>query len=409
MLTSVHARRAARGSILALATVAVASAMAAAPALAGQGSAKGRFGLNAVYTMTNNIHHNAILVFERAANGKLTLRQNVLTGGKGANNQPPFGFPIVDSSNSIGLSASGTELFAINSGDNSVSSFKLTTSGLKLVSHKSSGGNFPISLAVSGKLLYVLNEKSGSIAGLKIGSGGTLTPIPGSHRALSTPGPGGVAGQIGFNPGGKGLTVTLRGNNTIDTFKLTNGKPGPAVANTSTGNTPFGFQYAGNHLIMSNANVTNGFVGSASSYNLGGSGALSPISSTVASQGHATCWVQLSNNDKYAFMTDTLSGALDSSMASISRYAVGSDGKLTLLGVTASTAGFPTDEGLSIDGKYLYVLLPSNVVKPGVPNPTPAPATSHIDEFKVGPGGSLTKIGSTPANLPDGLSGLAAW
>ena len=33
---------------------------------------------------------------------------------------------------------------------------------------------------------------------------------------------------------------------------------------------------------------------------------------------------------------------------------------------------------------------------------------SHIDYYRVRPGGSLTQIGSTPSDLPPGASGMAA-
>ena len=35
-------------------------------------------------------------------------------------------------------------------------------------------------------------------------------------------------------------------------------------------------------------------------------------------------------------------------------------------------------------------------------------ATSHIDVYRVGQGGSLTHIQTTPATLPVGVSGLAS-
>jgi hypothetical protein len=56
-----------------------------------------------------------------------------------------------------------------------------------------------------------------------------------------------------------------------------------------------------------------------------------------------------------------------------------------------------TDEDLSRDSKYLYVLGPALFSD-----------TSQIDAFRVGKDGSLTKIGSTPADMPAGVSGLAA-
>ena len=51
----------------------------------------------------------------------------------------------------------------VNAGDNTVSSFRVTASGLKLADRVSSGGVLPISLTSSGHLLYVLNELSGNI------------------------------------------------------------------------------------------------------------------------------------------------------------------------------------------------------------------------------------------------------
>ncbi|MGO9959517.1 MAG: beta-propeller fold lactonase family protein [Solirubrobacteraceae bacterium] len=371
--------------------------------------------LDAVYTETNNVQANAIVVFTRHANGTLTFRQRVLTGGKGANDQPPFGFQVVDSSESIRLSNDGRMLFAVNSGDNSVSSFVVSGSGLHLVSHSASGGNFPVSLALSGNLLYVLNEKSGTIAGLRVSSSGDLTPIAGSSRSLSTPGVAAAAAQIGFAPGGEVLNVTERLKNIIDTFRLrSNGTPGQAVATvTPTGaNNPFGFTYQGtSHLIVTNADAADKPMfshSSASSYALGQTltDPLTPISGRVLAGGAATCWVVLTNNQRYLFMSNTGSGGTPDG---ISRFAVSPGGALSLIGHAPATAGFTSDLALSIDGSYLYVLLPSNVVDPFTPMQAPAPATSHIDEYKVGPGGSLTVIGSTPSNLPDGLSGIAAW
>jgi 6-phosphogluconolactonase (cycloisomerase 2 family) len=371
--------------------------------------------LDAVYSETNNVQANSIVVFTRHADGTLTYRQTVLTGGKGANDQPPFGFQVVDSSESIRLSPDGRMLFAVNSGDNSVSSFVVDNSGLQLVSHSPSGGDFPVSLALSGHLLYVLNEKSGTIAGLRVSSTGVLTPISGSSRPLSTPGASGAAAQIGFAPGGQVLNVTERLKNTIDTFRMrSDGTPGPAVATiTPTGaNNPFGFTYEGaNHLIVTNADAADKPMfshSSASSYLLGSSSTtpLTPISGLVLAGGAATCWVVLTNDHHYLFMTNTGSGGTPDA---ISRYAVAPNGAISLIGHTSASAGFTSDLALTADGAYLYVVLPSNVVNPFSPKQAAAPATSHIDEYKVGPGGTLTRIGSTPSNLPDGLSGIAAW
>jgi 6-phosphogluconolactonase (cycloisomerase 2 family) len=419
MLAALTAKRVALWRVLGI--VVLASALGATPAMAKKsGGAKPSKSvskvINAVYTQTNNTHANAIVVFTRHANGKLTFRQRVLTGGKGAVNQPPFNFVVVDSSESIRLSPNGKMLFAVNSGDNSVSSFVVTASGLHLVSHRSSGGSFPVSLALSGHLLYALNEKSGTISGLKVAANGNLTSIPGSTQSLHTSGPGAAAAQIGFSPGGKVINVTERGTNFIDTFRVgANGKPGAAVATSTPAadRNPFGFTYQGaTHLIVTNADAADPagmFTHSTvSSYQLGSSLAnpLSPISSSVASGGAASCWVVLTKDQRYAFVANTGSGGTPNG---ISRFSVSPSGALALIGHTPATAGFISDVAVTDNGRYLYLVVPSNVVNPFTTTQAPAPATSHIDEYRIGGGGSLTPIGSTPSNLPNGLSGIAAW
>jgi hypothetical protein len=112
-------------------------------------------------------------------------------------------------------------------------------------------------------------------------------------------------------------------------------------------------------------------------------------------------------------VTNTLSapagsaaGALTGS-GGVSRYAVSRHGRLTLLGQTdvpASQAmepsGFPGEEALSSDGRYLYVLDPWIVGGPT--------GTSHLVVYRIGPGGSLTLVQTTNNDLPNGVSGLAS-
>lgn len=117
---------------------------------------------HAFYTETNT-GANAVLVFRHNRDGTLSLPEQVRTGGRGIAATPPFGFPTVDGSGSVNLTADGRLLFVVNAGDNTVSSFRLTASGPKLADRVSSGGVLPISLTSSGHLLYVLNELSGSI------------------------------------------------------------------------------------------------------------------------------------------------------------------------------------------------------------------------------------------------------
>jgi 6-phosphogluconolactonase (cycloisomerase 2 family) len=383
----------------------VVSALCVAPALAGARQNARPLTAGAVYTQSNNPAGNTVIFFQRNQDGTLTQRGEVPTGGLGADNQPPFSFPVVDASQSVRLSPGGHLLFVVNGGDSSLSSFVITPSGPVLADHVATGpaGSLPISVDIHGNLVYVLNELSGNITGFTVSDDGTLTPIPGSTQSLSTPGPSGVAAQIGFSPDGRAINVTERLTNLIDTFPMHGGVPGPAVASPSTGHQPFGFTYHHpDDLIVTNANAQAGFVGSASSYDLnaGNTPPLTPISGPVANGSFAPCWIVLTKNEKWAFVANTLGSILGTGQ-DISTYAVSPHGTLTFDHNTLGTTGFTSDIDISEDGHYLYVLQPSNVL--------PAANTSHIDEYTVDQQtGDLTFLGSTPSNLTSSLSGLAA-
>jgi 6-phosphogluconolactonase len=434
MLVPFSRRRVATRGLLALSLVA--AALCVAPALASADNDGGPLTAGAVYTQTNNPAGNTVIFFQRNHDGTLTQRGEVPTGGTGAANQPPFGFPVVDSSESVRLSPGGHLLFVVNGGDNSISSFVTTPWGPVLRSHVSSGGSLPISVDIHGDLVYVLNEGSNSVAanisGFRVSDDGKLTPIPNSTQPLdlgseSAPAHG-AAAQIGFSPSGSVINVTVRLSNTIDTFYMHNGVPGPAIptvttpVSTGTGHldgtpgpqNPFGFTYHhSDDLIVTDADAFGGFNGYASSYELNHKNSatpLTPISPAVANNALAPCWVVLTNNQKWAFVSNTVSGA-NQSPKDVSTFAVSEKGALRFVRNTPGSTpeGFTSDLDTSQDGRWLYVLQPSNVTDALGPNQAPAGSTSHIDEFKVNEdNGTITLIGSTPANLTNSLSGLAA-
>lgn len=246
MLASTHSRRIPWRWLLAL--LAVWASVPLAPSLAA-----GRDHPGAVYTQTNG-PENQVVVFNRAANGTIAEIARVATGGAGSPSNPPFGFPILDSQGSVELTDNGRLLFAVNGGSNTVSSFRVKRGGLALVDQEVSGGMLPISVDSHKGLLYVLNEASGNIAGLRYDSKGRMTPLAGSSESLSTSGPDGVSAQVAFNPDGTVLTVTQRFQDRIDTFVLgADGTPGPAIPNASNALIPFGFAYDGRgRLIIAN-------------------------------------------------------------------------------------------------------------------------------------------------------------
>jgi len=147
-----------------------------------------------LYAMTNQ-RPNQIVVFARDADGSIREVQRVATGGAGSpEGNPPFPQHHLDTDGAVKLTEDGKLLFAVNAGDNTVSSFSVgPQSLLTLVDRKPSGGDHPVSVDSHEGLLYVLNqlEEEGSvgnnISGLGYTPQGKMTPIAGSTRALATP------------------------------------------------------------------------------------------------------------------------------------------------------------------------------------------------------------------------------
>jgi hypothetical protein len=89
------------------------------------------------------------------------------------------------SQGSLAYDASHRLLIAVNGGSDSVSTFSVHGDRLQLRSVVPSGGQFPASIAVRGKLVYVLNSGgSGIVQGFRI-AGDRLVRVPGSARSLS--------------------------------------------------------------------------------------------------------------------------------------------------------------------------------------------------------------------------------
>jgi len=326
----------------------------------------------AVYTLTNSPAGNAVLAFSRAADGTLTSQGSFATGGLGSG-------AALGSQGAVILSDDGRQLFAVNSGDSTVSLFDVQPDGLELDATVASGGSHPISATVHGDLLYVLNGNG--ISGFTVDKH-SLTPLAGSTRSLGA-GSAGPA-QIQFSPDGSLLVVTEKASNTIDTYAVdAKGIAGTPIVSPSAGGTPFGFDFDNRgHLLVSEA------VGSASSYDVSSAGA-STISGAVATHQGAPCWLVTSKNGRYAYTANAGSG-------SISGFAVGENGSLTLLDASGATASLgagshPLDEAVSGNGQYLYNL---------------TDGAHLISAFRIAADGSLSPAGTVAA--PAGAAGIAA-
>ena len=369
-----------------------------------------------LYAMTNQTV-NQIVVFARGADGSLRQVQGVNTGGAGSpSGNPPFPQNHLDADHEIKLT--GSLLFAVNAGDNTVSSFRVSPGPhpaaglLTFADREPSGGVHPVSLDTYNGLLYVVNEldpKGHDISGLHYTAEGIMTPISGSTRSLATPYASDngfgfaepLPSQVIFYPEGQELAVTERTSiafqGQLDTFAIAaNGTPGAVQVNASNAPIPFGMAWDNNgHLITANAGPPPPpfAMSSASSYSWSGT-MLTPIDNE-SSNASASCWVSITNDGKYAFMSNQLSN-------DVSRFAIGKSGQLTLLSGNAPTSGHAADTALSTNSRYLYVLDVLNANGSG---------GALIDSYSVGSGGSLVHLATTDPGtsiIPDSASGLAS-
>lgn len=332
-----------------------------------------------VYTMSNDTGWNNILVYKQDAKGMLSYATMVKSGGKGLGRG-------LGSQGALLLDKGNMRMFAVNAGDNTISSFQVSTDGnLKLIHTVASGGTTPISLTVYKSLLYVVNG-GGNIAGFKISGDGQLASIPGSTQPLSR-GDAGPA-EILFQPDGSHLVVTEKNTNKICTFKVNStGVAEAALINPSYSETPFGFVFAGdNQLIITNAYGGGATQSVITSLNIGINGVTS-ISSAVPTLQTSACWVTLTKDQEYAFATNAMSGT-------ISSLHIGDKNKLELVdAAVAKTGTSPTDIILSGNAAFVYNMN----------------SVSHsISQFEVLPKGRLSSLGEV-AGMPAGAAGLASY
>jgi DNA-binding beta-propeller fold protein YncE len=350
--------------LLAIGSAAIVGSASAAPRSPG-----------AVFVLSNQPGGNAVLAYDRAANGALAFARAYPTGGSGTGGG-------LGSQGSLALAAHGHRLFAVNAASNSVTEFKVNGDRLTWVASAPSGGTTPISLTYRKHVLYVLNAGgAGNIAGFRV-SGHNLTPIAGSVRPLGA-GSSGPA-QVAFTPDGSALVVTEKASSTIDTYPLDgHDSAGAPIVSPSAGGTPFGFDFAGGHLLVSEA------AGSASSYDVGPAG-VSVISGAVTTHQAAPCWLVATVDDRYAYTANAGSGTL-------SGFSVSGGGALTLLapsGVSASlgAGSHPLDEAVSSNGQFLYNL---------------TDGLHRITGFGIAADGTLSQVDQI-AGLPVGAAGIAA-
>jgi 6-phosphogluconolactonase len=161
---------------------------------------------------------------------------------------------------------------------------------------------------------------------------------------------------------------------------------GPQVQD-SPGTTPFGFAFGRRHQVF----VSEAFGGAPdasalSAFTVGMWGALPVINSSVSTNQTAACCVVVTNDGRFAHVTNT-------GGSTISSYSIAFDGTVQLLeSVAGAATGVVIDAALSLDGRYLYALSGN---------------TGNIEAFEVQADGVLSPLPGV-SGLPISANGLAA-
>jgi len=343
----------------------------------------------ALFAMTNEADGNNIVAFDRVgADGELVLTGIYPTGGVGDNINNGSGANPLASQDPLIITPKRDMVITVNAGSNTISVFAAAGSALDLVQTLPSYGVAPVSLTYNDGLLYVANEGDGTVAGFRQNRFGRFFPI-GIVRDV-----GFDAGAVEFAPDGRSLIVTERTTDTIFSIPLSRtGRPRSRRISSieSAAPQPFGTDIRSDGiLLVSEGNFGVPGESSLSSYSVGRFGKLSLISSAVVTGFTFGCWVEYTDDGRYAYVSNTPDGVMTS-------YAVDPHGQLTLLEPNAGQTGVGVLDA-EMAGNQLYVVTSTE---------------SRISQFTVNSDGSLTRNEAiefaNPEILPAPFPGIAGY
>jgi 6-phosphogluconolactonase len=248
-------------------------------------------------------------------------------------------------------------------------------------------GSTPRSVAERNGLVVVLNTGEPGLLSFRVDAGG-VAAVEGGDQALD-PSRADPA-QVAFSPDGSMVLITERATDSIVTYEVTaDGTFGTSSEIASEGPTPYGFAFtSGGTLVVTEAFGAEKGAAAASSYAIE-DGSLVARTSSVGNGRSEICWAVITPDDRFAFTTNFADGA-------VSRYAIASDGALSLEDATAgiSVDGMPglRDEDITSDGRFLYAIDADG---------------GRIYGWSIDAEGSLEPVGSWEG-LPETVAGLAA-
>jgi 6-phosphogluconolactonase len=310
-------------------------------------------GAGIVYTMSNAPKANSILVFARDRAGRLHRVHGATarTGGAGGGNNAPV--DPLGSQNSLVYNEALNMLFAVNAGDNTVTAFRTEHAGVRLwrTDVDPSGGQIPVSVAVSERLLYVLNAGgSGAVTTFEIDVRGRLEQRSVLELGLANPSsiPFDVTmtpGQVGIDALARRLIVTNKSGQQLLVAQLDDaGLPvGPISATPTPNPVPFAFEATrfGNILIAEASGSVSALEPT--------TGTTLEVTDSVPTGQMATCWIVV-HPSSFAYVSNTASNTI-----SLLRFTRSGDLEL-LDDVAANTGGAPIDLTLAGKGRFLYAL-----------------------------------------------------
>ncbi|MCC9307779.1 lactonase family protein [Kitasatospora sp. RB6PN24] len=374
-------RRPARLAV-SVATALTAAAVCTPPAHAARsGRDEQAGGHHAVFVQTDNPDGNQVVAYRRGEDGHLTQKAVYDTGGLGG----VLAGSVADhlaSQGSLTYDPEHALLYAVNAGSDTVTVFAVDGDRLTRRQVVSSGGCFPVSVAVRGDTVFVLNAlEGGSVQGYTVHDG-KLEQRPDWHRDLgldpnATPQFTNTPGQVGFTGDGTRLVVTTKANgNNLDVFDLSpDGAPAatPTVTNLPDA-VPFAFVPDGPRGLF----LTQAGPNALATMRIHHDGTASQQAFAPTGQS-ATCWIVRIGDLLYVS---------NAGSSTLTGFRATDEGRtLTALGNTPTNPG-TVDTAASPDGRYLYA-------QTGV--------KGIVDEFAVNADGSLTGLGSV--TVPDAVGG----
>jgi hypothetical protein len=339
----------------------------------------------AVFVQTDDLTGNTVVAYDRAADGSLRRTGGYPTGGLGGR----LDGSVADhtaSQGALALDRAAGLLYAVNPGSNTVTVFGVHGDRLSRRQVLPSGGTFPVSIAVHGDLVYVLNARDGgTIQGYRR-LGHTLVKVAAWHRVLgldpaATPEFTHTPGQVAFTPDGSRLILTTKANtNAVDVFAVDRfrGPSARPVVNVEPGAVPFAVDFdAKGRLVVAEAGPSV-----VATFTLNRDNTLTPIAAQATGQA-AACWIVAVNGNVYTG---------NAGSGNLSGYSVRPGGALTSLGTFVTDAG-QVDLAATSDGRFVYAQ---------------TGAAGNVVALAVGRNGALTRVGEASVPAAAGGEGIVA-